>query len=112
MSEDDDMKAYGYEGGIIAVLIPKEEKELKEPKRFKVIILNDDYTPMEFVVGVLTSYFNKTIDEADSLTTEIHENGKGVAGIYPLEIAETKLRQAIKLARKEEYPLSIKLESE
>lgn len=112
MSEDDDMKAYGYEGGIIAVLIPKEEKELKEPKRFKVIILNDDYTPMEFVVGVLTSYFNKTIDEADALTTEIHENGKGVAGIYPLEIAETKLRQAIKLARKEEYPLSIKLESE
>ncbi len=112
MSEDDDMKAYGYEGGIIAVLIPKEEKELKEPKRFKVIILNDDYTPMEFVVGVLTSYFNKTIDEASALTTEIHENGKGVAGIYPLEIAETKLRQAIKLARKEEYPLSIKLESE
>lgn len=112
MSEDDDMKAYGYEGGIIAVLIPKEEKELKEPKRFKVIILNDDYTPMEFVVGVLTSYFNKTIDEASALTTEIHENGKGVAGIYPLEIAETKLRQTIKLARKEEYPLSIKLESE
>ena len=46
MSEDDDMKAYGYEGEIIAVLIPKEKKELKKPRRFKVIILNDDYTPM------------------------------------------------------------------
>ena len=67
MSEDDDMKAYGYEGEIIAVLIPKEKKELKKPRRFKVIILNDDYTPMEFVVGILMSYFNKTIDEADAL---------------------------------------------
>ena len=112
MSEDDDMKAYGYEGEIIAVLVPKKKEELREPKKFKVIILNDDYTPMEFVVGVLTMFFNKTIDEADAITTEIHKNGKGIAGIYPLEIAETKLRQAMKLARKEEHPLSIKLESE
>ena len=61
MSEDDDMKAYGYEGEIIAVLIPKEKQELKKPRRFKVIIINDDYTPMEFVVGVLTMFFNKTL---------------------------------------------------
>ena len=112
MNEDDDMKAYGYEGEIIAVLIPKEKKELKKPRRFKVIILNDDYTPMEFVVCVLITYFNKTVEDADALTAEIHKNGKGIAGIYPLEIAETKLRQAMKLARKEEHPLSIKLESE
>ena len=112
MSEDDDMKAYGYEGEIIAVLIPKEKEELKEPRRYKVIIINDDYTPMEFVVYILTRFFNKTTDEADTLTIEIHKNGKGIAGIYPLEIAETKLRQAMKLARKEEHPLSIKLESE
>ena len=112
MSEDDDMKAYGYEGEIIAVLVPKKKEDLKKPRRFKVIILNDDYTPMEFVVGVLITYFNKTVDEADAITTEIHKNGKGIAGIYPLEIAETKLRQAMKLARKEEHPLSIKLESE
>ena len=112
MSEDDDMKAYGYEGEIIAVLVPKKKEELKKPRRFKVIILNDDYTPMEFVVGVLITYFNKTVDEADAITTEIHKHGKGIAGIYPLEIAETKLRQAMKLARKEEHPLSIKLESE
>ena len=112
MNEDDDMKAYGYEGEIIAVLVPKKKEELKKPRRFKVIILNDDYTPMEFVVGVLITYFNKTVDEADAITTEIHKNGKGIAGIYPLEIAETKLRQAMKLARKEEHPLSIKLESE
>ena len=69
MSEDDDMKAYGYEGEIIAVLIPKEKQELKKPGRFKVVILNDDYTPMEFVVGVLTMFFNKTID--DATTNEI-----------------------------------------
>ena len=84
----------------------------KRPPLYKVLLLNDDYTPMEFVVGVLTMFFNKTIDEADAITTEIHKNGKGIAGIYPLEIAETKLRQAMKLARKEEHPLSIKLESE
>ena len=72
--------------------------------------MNDDYTPMEFVVGVLTMFFNKTIDEADVL--QRYKNGKGIGGIYPLEIAETKLRQAMKLARKEEHPLSIKLESE
>ena len=112
MSEDDDMKAYGYEGEIIAVLIPKEKEELKEPRRYKVIIINDDYTPMEFVVYILTRFFNKRTDEADALTIEIHKNGKGIAGIYPLEIAETKLRQAMKLARNEEHPLSIKLESE
>ena len=92
--------------------ITRTRTKTKKPSMYKVLLLNDDYTPMEFVVGVLTSYFNKTIDEASALTTEIHENGKGVAGIYPLEIAETKLRQTIKLARKEEYPLSIKLESE
>ena len=80
MSEDDDMKAYGYEGEIIAVLIPKEKQELKKPKRFKVIILNDDYTPMEFVVGILTSYFNKTIDEADeNKAFDINEATKNFA---------------------------------
>ena len=107
---DDDEE--GWEGDVIAVIIPKKKEELKEPRRFKVIIINDDYTPMDFVVSILTMFFNKTIDEADAITTDIHKNGKGIAGIYPLEIAETKLRQAMKLARKEEHPLSIKLESE
>tara|TARA_B100000900_G_scaffold162310_1_gene137798 strand:- start:504 stop:830 length:327 start_codon:yes stop_codon:yes gene_type:complete len=107
---DDDEE--GWEGDVIAVIIPKKKEELKEPRRFKVIIINDDYTPMDFVVSILTMFFNKTIDEADALTTEIHKNGKGIAGVYPLEIAEMKLRQAMKLSRKEEHPLSIKLESE
>ena len=61
--------------------------------------MNDDYTPMEFVVGVLTMFFNKTIDEADVLT-EIHKNGKGIAGIYPLEIAETKLETGNETCKK------------
>ena len=94
------------------VLIPKEKEKLKKPRRYKVIILNDDYTPIEFVVGVLTMFFNKTIDEADAITTDIHKNGKGIAGIYSLDVAETKLRQVIKHARKEEFPLTAKLESE
>ena len=65
MSEDDGMKAYGYDGEIIAVVIPREKQELKKPRRFKVIILNDDYTPMEFVVGVLTMFFNKTLKKCE-----------------------------------------------
>ena len=74
----------------------KDKTQTKKPPLYKVVLLNDDYTPMEFVVGILTMFFNKTIDEADALTAEIHKNGKGIAGIYPLEIAETKLRQAMK----------------
>ena len=111
MSNAGDREEYD---GYTVVVIPKEKQKpkLKKPRRYKVIILNDDYTPMEFVVGILKTYFHKTTEDANAIMLDIHKNGKGIAGIYPLEIAETKLRQAIKLARKEEYPLSIKLESE
>ena len=98
----------------IAVVIPKpeEEKKLDKPKLYKVIILNDDYTPMRFVTAILMEYFNKSKVDADAIMLDIHKNGKGIAGIYPFDIAETKLRQIIKHARKEEYPLQAKLESE
>ena len=71
-----------------------------------------DYTPMEFVVGILRTYFHKTTEDANAIMLDIHKNGKGIAGIYPLDIAETKLRQVIKHARKEEFHLTAKLESE
>ena len=102
-----------YEGYTV-VVIPKEKTKpkLKKPRLYKVIILNDDYTPMEFVVGILRTYFHKTTEDANAIMLDIHKNGKGIAGIYPLDIAETKLRQVIKHARKEEFPLTAKLESE
>ena len=90
----------------------KEKPKLKKPRMYKVIILNDDYTPMRFVTAILMEYFSKSKVEADAIMLEIHKKGKGIAGIYPFDIAETKLRQIIKHARKEEYPLQAKLESE
>ena len=103
---------------VTVVVIPslevgvKEKPKLKKPRMYKVIILNDDYTPMRFVTAILIEYFNKSKVEADAIMLEIHKKGKGIAGIYPFDIAETKLRQIIKHARKEEYPLQAKLESE
>ena len=111
MSNAGDREEYD---GYTVVVIPKEKQKpkLKKPRRYKVIILNDDYTPMEFVVGILKTYFHKTTEDANAIMLDIHQNGKGIAGIYSLDIAETKLRQVIKHARKEEFPLTAKLESE
>ena len=102
---------------VTVVVIPslevgvKEKPKLKKPRMYKVIILNDDYTPMRFVTAILMEYFSKSKVEG-AIMLEIHKKGKGIAGIYPFDIAETKLRQIIKHARKEEYPLQAKLESE
>ena len=110
MSEDDDMKAYGYEGEIIAVLIPKEKQELKKPRRFKVIILNDDYTPMEFVVIVLQRFFHLSSEKAVQIMLNVHTRGSGVCGVYTAEIAETKIRQVLNFATENEHPLQCTME--
>ena len=101
-----------FESGIIAVVIPKPKSKIRKPRMYKVVILNDDYTPMRFVTAILMTYFNKDKVEADAIMLDIHKKGKGVAGIYPFDIAETKLRLIIKHARKEQHPLQAKLESE
>ena len=101
-----------FESGIIAVVIPKPKSKIRKPRMYKVVILNDDYTPMRFVTAILITYFNKDKVEADAIMLDIHKKGKGIAGIYPFDIAETKLRLIIKHARKEQHPLQAKLESE
>jgi ATP-dependent Clp protease adaptor protein ClpS len=83
-----------------------------EPKRWKVIILNDDVTPMEFVVSVLTDIFRHTETTAQDIMLQIHQTGSGVAGTYSFEIAEAKAVEATNLARTNTYPLQIKLEEE
>ena len=110
MSEDDDMKAYGYEGEIIAVLVPKKKEELREPKKFKVIILNDDYTPMEFVVMVLEKIFNKKQEEATQIMLHVHKNGIGVCGTFTYEVAESKCKSVMDMAKKNEHPLQCTME--
>jgi len=77
----------------------------KRPSVYKVIILNDDYTPMEFVVSVIKKVFSKSQDEATRIMLKIHTEGIGICGMYPLEIAETKMNQVLNLAKEASHPL-------
>jgi ATP-dependent Clp protease adaptor protein ClpS len=85
---------------------------ISEPKRWKVILLNDDTTPMEFVIGVLIEVFKHTPNSAQDIMLQVHETGSGVAGIYSFEIAEAKAVEATNLSRTNGHPLQIKLEEE
>ena len=82
----------------------------KLPSLYKIVILNDDYTPMEFVVHVVQTVFNKTHDEATRLMLKIHTEGMGICGMYPLEIAETKMNQVLNFAKEEQHPLQCIIE--
>jgi len=79
--------------------------EKKEPTQYKVVLLNDDYTTMEFVVKVLESVFQKSPAEAYQIMMHVHLNGRGIAGVYPWEVAETKAETVISMARSSGYPL-------
>jgi ATP-dependent Clp protease adaptor protein ClpS len=83
---------------------------VKEPPMFKVLLLNDHYTTMEFVVTVLEQVFHKTADEAMQIMLAVHKAGKGLAGTYPREVAETKVAIVQHLARKEGFPLQCVME--
>lgn len=85
---------------------------LDKPKRYKVLMHNDDYTSMEFVVEVLTTIFRKSEAEAVQLMHKIHTEGKAICGVYTLEIAETKVAQTIELARDNGFPLRCTMEEE
>jgi ATP-dependent Clp protease adaptor protein ClpS len=83
----------------------KQEERLKEPEEFQVILLNDHYTTMDFVVEVLVVIFHKNPEDANRIMLEVHKNGRGLAGIYPWDIAITKAEQVHTAARKYEFPL-------
>lgn len=93
--------------GSTAVL---EEVEADLVKRYKVLIHNDNYTPMDFVVMILQKYFHKKNAEAENLMMTVHKNGWAVAGIYPKEVAETKVAQVKQEAKEHQYPLRLSLE--
>lgn len=90
----------------------KPETLIRVPRLFRVILLNDDFTPMEFVVGMLKKHFLKKQAEAEKIMLDVHEKGAGVAGIYPLEIAEMKVMKVTQEARREQHPLKLVLEEE
>jgi ATP-dependent Clp protease adaptor protein ClpS len=86
--------------------------ELDFPSKYKVYLLNDDYTPMDFVVDILMNIFHKSYEEAEKIMLEVHKKDKGLCGIYTYEIAETKVSQVIKNARDNGYPLKAIMEEE
>lgn len=88
------------------------EIKVKYPKKYKVLLLNDDYTSMEFVIDVLISIFHKSHVQAQTIMLEIHEQTKGICGIYTHEIAETKIMQVHKKARDSGFPLRATMEEE
>lgn len=82
----------------------------KPPSMYKVILLNDDYTPMEFVVEVIQRFFSKTREQATHIMLKVHTEGAGVCGVYPHEIAETKVNQVLGFAREYQHPLQCTME--
>lgn len=90
----------------------KTRPDTKKPSLYRVLLLNDDYTPMEFVVFVLERFFNKSREEATRIMLHVHQHGVGVCGVFTYEVAETKVAQVLDLARRNEHPLQCTMEKE
>ena len=84
----------------------------KKPSMYRVLLLNDDYTPMEFVVLVLEHFFNKSREEATRIMLHVHRRGVGVCGVFTYEVAETKVTQVMDLARQNQHPLQCTIEKD
>jgi ATP-dependent Clp protease adaptor protein ClpS len=93
-------------------IVTKSKPKTQKPSLYKVLLLNDDYTPMEFVIYVLERFFNKGRDEATRIMLHVHHKGVGVCGVYTYEIAETKVAQVMDLARQHGHPLQCTMEKE
>ena len=93
-------------------LLLKTRAKTKKPSMYKVLLLNDDYTPMEFVVLVLEKFFNKSKQEATDIMLHVHRKGVGICGVYTFEIAETKVSQVMDFARTHEQPLQCTMEKD
>jgi ATP-dependent Clp protease adaptor protein ClpS len=111
-ADDDDQDIGGNRPGTGTSVVTKTKPKTKKPSLYKVLILNDDYTPMEFVVHVLERFFNKPREEAVQIMLHVHRNGVGVCGVYTFEVAETKVTQVIELARRHQHPLQCTMEKE
>ena len=84
--------------------------ELKFPSSYNVVFINDDYTPMDFVIQVLVEIFNKSLEDAKKITLDVHEKGKGIAGTYNFELAEQKKAEAVNVSRHNGHPLTVMVE--
>jgi ATP-dependent Clp protease adaptor protein ClpS len=107
-SDDDDGGSGGLNRG--TAVIAKTKPKTKRPSMYRVLLLNDDYTPMEFVVHVLERFFHKGAEEATRIMLHVHQNGVGECGVYTYEVAETKVVQVMDLARQHQHPLQCVME--
>ena len=96
-----------HENGTVLV---RQEQKLKPPAMYQVILLNDDYTPMEFVVAIIQEYFNKDRETAMQIMLKVHREGKGMCGVFPKDIASTKVELVLTHARKAGHPLQCVME--
>ena len=108
MSNDENRT--GGTGGPATSVITKVKPKAKRPNLYRVLILNDDYTPMEFVVHVLEKFFQKDVEAATKIMLHVHHHGIGECGIFTYEIAETKVTQVMDFARKHQHPLQCVME--
>ena len=106
--EDGDDDGNGGRTGIVTKTRPKTKK----PSLYKVLLLNDDYTPMEFVIHVLEKFFNKGREDATRIMLHVHHKGVGICGVYTYEVAETKVTQVVDFARQNGHPLQCTMEKE
>lgn len=108
MSDERSTDDTGEETGVAT----RTKAKTKRPSMYRVVILNDDYTPMEFVVLVLEHFFSKSREEATRIMLHVHNHGVGVCGVFTYEVAETKVAQVLDLARRNEHPLQCTMERE
>jgi ATP-dependent Clp protease adaptor protein ClpS len=109
MADDDKSRRGGGEGPNTGV-ITRVKPQTKRPNLYRVLLLNDDYTPMEFVVHVLERFFSKSREEATQIMLHVHQHGVGECGVFTYEVAETKVTQVMDFARKHQHPLQCVME--
>ncbi len=104
LMNEEDLKERGH------LALEEVRSPLKKANLYKVVLLNDDFTPMDFVVGILISFFNLTKERAIKIMLQVHIEGRGICGVYTRDIAETKVAQVNKYARRSEFPLLCSME--
>jgi ATP-dependent Clp protease adaptor protein ClpS len=106
------MSDFSYDDELDGGIAAKKKRRVKKPRRYKVLLHNDDYTTTEFVVEILMDFFHKSHAEATFIMLQVHHQGVGVAGVYSKEVAETKVAEVTAVARKEGMPLLLTTEAE
>ena len=101
-----------YDTGQATNVVTKTREKTQRPSMYKVLLLNDDYTPMEFVVHVLERFFSKSEEDATRIMLHVHNHGVGVCGVYTYEVAETKVAQVVDFARQNQHPLQCTMEKD